>query len=56
MGDAVNIVNLKGVYVQENGIIRMGDGYLIGRLVDDITYEEVVMREASRESTEPPSA
>lgn len=43
-GDACEIVNLNGAHVQENGIIRLGDGYYIGRL-DEISYEAVVERQ-----------
>lgn len=40
MGDACQTKKLPGAYVQENGIIRKGDGRYIGRL-DDIAYEEI---------------
>lgn len=40
MGDACQIKKIPGAYVQENGIIRKGDGRYIGRL-DDIAFEDL---------------
>lgn len=41
MGDAVEVVNME-VVIQDNGIIRRVDnGYIIGRLVDDVRFEDL---------------
>lgn len=40
MGDACQTIKLPGAYVQENGIIRKGDGRYIGRL-DEIAFEDL---------------
>lgn len=41
MGDSIKIKVLNGVVVQENGIIRVENGLLIGRLESDISFEEL---------------
>lgn len=38
-GDSVKVASIGDAYVQENGIIRLGNGWLIGRLTDDVTFE-----------------
>lgn len=38
MNDSCKCLVLDGAYVQENGIIRNKDGYLIGRLSNDIDF------------------
>jgi hypothetical protein len=50
MCDSIKCVVLKDVLVQENGIIRNSDGYLIARLVDGMDFEsEHVSGAASEE-------
>ena len=44
MNAGIEVKHIKA-YVQENGIIRLGNGkkkdFFLGRLIDDITYEEI---------------
>jgi hypothetical protein len=44
MNDAIKTKTLDNVLIQENGIIRDNTGLLIGRLVDDIKFENLESR------------
>jgi len=45
MNGAIRIKTLDNVVIQENGIIRDNTGLLIGRLVDDIKYDDLESRQ-----------
>lgn len=41
MADLCEGVTLQNVFVQANGIIRREDGWLIGRLVNDVSFKSL---------------
>lgn len=48
-GDYIATKRLDGVEVQENGIIRNSEGYLIGRLSDEIDFDSEHLNVTSKE-------
>lgn len=44
------------VTIQENGIIRAPDGYLIGRLTDEVDFESIHLTHEEKMSSEPNTA
>ena len=55
LGSCVGIesVVLDGVFVQANGVIRNKNGYMIGRLSEDVEYHSEHVRDLKREHSYP---
>ena len=45
-GDMCRTIPLAGIHVQENGIIRDKEGWIIARLVKDVTFEMLLKEQA----------
>ena len=44
MNSSIKTLTLDKAILQENGIIRLSDGLLIARLVDDMTMQQIFLR------------